>query len=482
VQEKCALAFYNVAKLVQPATKKNEKLIMMMQWDKLLCAQRLGGRAAKSEAGRSPFHSDYDKIIFSGAFRRLARKTQVHPMASNDHVHNRMTHSLEVACVGRTLGMRVGQALKVQGVLPEGMYATDVGDIVQASCLAHDIGNPPFGHTGEEAIRNWFRQEGNVFLERLGIDNSDDATLFEGNAQGLRVLTTNEYYQHHEGMRLTYATLAASIKYPWTSSPTREGLRPKRDKYGVFQSELAYFHEIAKNTGLLSKDEDWYCRHPLVYLMEAADDFCYALIDLEDGLEMGLLQWDEVYALLRPVLDPGKEKDDLEYLLRSVNLGRRPALLRGKIIEAFIDAGTQAFIAHQAEFLAGKVQGDLISLCDERVRHAVSSAKALAKDKIFNHSRRVELEIGAYSVISTLLKTLCGAVVSMVDNPEQMTYRDNRVLALMGESHFHPDVFARRGNYRYLALMGVIDYVSGMTDNYATNLAMQFNGMGKVVY
>lgn len=455
---------------------------MSMRWSQLLCADRLGGRAAKHEEGRSPFHSDHDKIVFSGAFRRLARKTQVHPLASNDHVHNRMTHSLEVACVGRTLGIRVGQALKDAGDLPGAILPSDIGDIVQASCLAHDIGNPPFGHTGEDAIRNWFQKEGASFLAKLTPAERDDIRLFEGNAQGLRVLTTSEYHQFHDGMRLTYATLASAMKYPWTASPTVAGARPKTNKYGVFQSELHYFHEIAEKTGLLSRGSDWYCRHPLVYLMEAADDFCYGIIDLEDGLEMGILPWREIYQLLQPILADTQQLDELERLLGKVNDGRKPALVRGKVIDAFISAGTEAFIKHQGAFLRGEVEGDLISLCEPRVRDAVQAAKDLAKQRIFNHSRRVELEIGAYAVIGTLLNTICSAVYASLGDAEHMTYKDDRVMALIGENNFHPSVLSRSDNYYYLALMSVIDYVSGMTDNYATNLAKQFNGLGYSQY
>lgn len=455
---------------------------MPMNWNQLLCAERLGHRSVKDEEGRSPFHSDHDKIIFSGAFRRLARKTQVHPLATNDHIHNRMTHSLEVACVGRTLGIRVGQALKDKGDLPEAILPTDIGDIVQATCLAHDIGNPPFGHTGEEAIRNWFQKEGAEFLQGLTPEQQCDIRVFEGNAQGLRVLTTSEYHQFHDGMRLTYATLASSIKYPWCSAPTVNNQRPKNNKYGVFQSELNYFHEIAEVTGLIPRGPDWYCRHPLVYLMEAADDFCYGIIDLEDGLEMGILNWSEIYEILRPVIADSPQLADLERTLKKVNDGRKPALLRGKVIDAFITAGTQAFIKNQSAFLNGEVEGDLISLCDVKVMNAVQAAKDLAKKKIFNHAKRIELEIGAYATIGTLLSAHCSAVDAFLRDPATMTYKDNRVMSLIGDNNFHPAVFEKSENYRYLALMAIIDYISGMTDNYATNLAKQFNGMGEVRY
>ena len=296
------------------------------------------------------------------------------------------------------------------------------------------------------------------------------------------MLTTSEYHQFHDGMRLTYATLASCIKYPWTSSPTVLGQRPKDSKYGIFQTEVAHVHEIAQKTGLIELGRDWYCRHPLVYLMEAADDFCYGIIDLEDGLEMGILNWNEIYELLHPVIADSAQLPELERLLKKVNDGRKPALVRGKVIDAFINAGTAAFIQHQDAFLRGEVQGDLISLCDPKVKNAVQAAKDLAKRKIFNHSRRVELEIGAYAVIGTLLSTICAAVYASLGDASQMTYKDNRVMALIGENNFHPDVSKRGENYKYLALMAVIDYISGMTDNYATNLAKQFNGMGHSQY
>jgi dGTPase len=243
-----------------------------------------------------------------------------------------------------------------------------------------------------------------------------------------------------------------------------------------------YLHEIAAKTGLIEKGINWYCRHPLVYLMEAADDFCYGIIDLEDGLEMGILQWQEIYELLLPVIADTPQFEDLERSLKKVNDGRKPALVRGKIIDAFIQAGTQAFIAHQEAFLCGDVEGDLISLCDNRVRTAVQAAKDLAKHKIFNHARRVELEIGAYAVIGTLLSTICTAVYASLGDANHMTYKDNRVMALIGDNNFHPSVNLREGQYHYLALMAVIDFISGMTDNYATNLAKQFNGMGDSRY
>ncbi|WP_454826914.1 deoxyguanosinetriphosphate triphosphohydrolase [Paraburkholderia xenovorans] len=456
---------------------------MTMDWTKLLNAQRLGARPPKTEIGRSPFNSDHDKVIFSGSFRRLARKTQVHPLATNDHVHNRLTHSLEVASVGRTLAIRVGQHLSAKKSLPGGIVPTDLGDIVQTACLAHDIGNPPFGHTGEEAMRHWFTDGiGSKYLEKLTPIEQCDLQNFEGNAQGFRVLTTTEFHPYDGGLRLTYASLASFIKYPWTSVAAANGQRPKKGKYGIYKAENYLFHEVANAVGLLPcQGDDWYCRHPLVHLMEIADDFCYALLDLEDGLEMGILDWDEVFSLLEPVLDASKV-EDLKNDLDKVRVGRRPPLMRGKVISAFVEDAAQAFVKNENAILAGKVN-ELLPLCSAPIIDCVKGAKELAKSKVFSHPRKIELEIGAYNTISTLLEVMCEAANDLVGEQGKGTsYRSSRVLDLIGADTFDPRI-KQSGSHSepyYHAFMRVLDFVSGMTDNYATHLAMQFSGMGSV--
>ena len=268
-------------------------------------------------------------------------------------------------------------------------------------------------------------------------DEANDLKTFEGNAQGLRVVTTSEYHPYDGGMRLTYATLASFIKYPWTSLPAVSGKRPRDNKYGVFRSELELFHEIAESVGLIKLGgDDWYCRHPLVNLMEAADDFCYGLIDLEDGLEMNILDWDTVFDLLKPVI-PENELDQLQEDIKKVGPGRKPPLLRGKIIAAYIESAATAFINNEAAFLDGS-KDDLISLCDSNVVQAVKAAKALAMDKIFTHPRKIELEIGAYNVIATLLDVMCAAVSEWVAHPNKMLFRSKRALDLIGPHTFHP--------------------------------------------
>ncbi len=447
-----------------------------MNWDKLLNDTRLGGRPPKTEPGRSPFHSDHDKVIFSGAFRRLARKTQVHPLATNDHVHNRLTHSLEVACLGRTLGMRVGQELLNRKLIPDTHSASDIGDIVQTACLAHDIGNPPFGHTGEEAIRHWFSNDaGAKLIEHLPFNEATDLRRFEGNAQGFRVLTTSEYHPYEGGMRLTYASLGAFIKYPWLADDALNKQRPMEKKYGVYQSELALFEEVADATGLLRLGEGWRCRHPLAHLMEVSDDFCYAILDLEDGVEMGIIEWDKVFEILLMVLD-ANQIDQIHRDIRGMKVGRRLSLIRGKVISAFVDAGAAAFMRNHNEIMTGKVNG-ILDLCDKNVRDCVSAAKNLARDEIFQHPRKVELEIGAYSTLSTLLNVSCAAALDYVRRGDANDSKTRRVVDLLGLdlSVLNESSGVSR---EYSIIMQVLDYVSGMTDNYAMHLARQFNGMG----
>ncbi|MGL1934115.1 MAG: deoxyguanosinetriphosphate triphosphohydrolase [Fibrobacterales bacterium] len=446
-----------------------------MEWDRLLNSDYMGTHPSKVELGRSPFNADHDKIMFSGAFRRLAKKTQVHPLATNDHIHNRLTHSLEVSCVGRSLGLSVAQKLREKGHLTEDIQVSYIGDIVQSACLAHDIGNPPFGHTGEEAIQQWFLNEGAPFLSGMSEAEAKDLQSFEGNAQGLRVLSTVENHLHNGGLRLTNATLAAFIKYPWTSQYRSDS--QQLHKFGVFHSELSLFHDIAQSVGLIALDDHRYCRHPLVHLMEAADDFCYGIIDLEDGLEMDILEWDDVYAILEAVI-PDENKAKLTSKLAKVDQGRKNHLLRGVVMDTYIKAASDAFIAHEEQYLAGD-DTSLIDLCGNTIKETVHGAKKMAREQIFSHPRKVELEIGAYNSVATLLQVICSSALEWSKSPHTMSYTQKRVIDLIGEKTFHPDITSGESmglSRDYMTLMRVVDFVSGMTDNYATYLAKQFQG------
>lgn len=437
-----------------------------MNWRQLLSPVRFGepqGTLAL-DLGRSPFHKDYDRIVFSSAFRRLDRKTQVHPLSENDHVHSRLTHSLEVGCVGRSLGTRVAEALA--GQLPDDITAADIGALVQAACLAHDIGNPPYGHTGEDAIRHWFRDPENAhFLDGLSESQRNDLQTFEGNAQGFRIVTQVEYHRFQGGMRLTYGTLGAFLKYPWTADYVARG---EQKKFGCYQTELPILREVADTLGLIQTGDNAWCRHPLVYLLEAADDICYGLIDLEDGIEMGLLRYQEVEDLLRPLLADDWQTNSVD-LAQADNDRRRLQMLRGQVMEAMVNAVSQAFVQQQEALLQGRLHGDLIDYCDGPVAEVVSAAKKLARQRIFKDVRKLSVEIGSYSTLGILLDAFLSAVRERVEKGHA-TFRNQRVLELMGKSAPQADWTL------YQAYMRAIDYISGMTDNYAADIARQFSG------
>ncbi len=437
-----------------------------MNWTKLLSRTRhqpgdAAQDAMQDESGRSPFHKDHDKIVFSGAFRRLGRKTQVHPLSRNDHVHTRLTHSLEASCVGRSLGMRVGELLHEQGanVLPSWADSADLGAIVQAACLAHDIGNPPFGHAGEYAIRDWFETaNARGLLAGLSVDEKSDLLNFEGNAQGFRLVTQIEYNQFEGGMRLTSATLGALMKYPWTSRHVAHG------KYGICRTELPILQNIAGRLGLLQVADEKWARHPLAYLTEAADDICYAVIDLEDGNEMDILDYAEVEPILQLLAGGTRPPAADKYADR-----RRLAAWRGKVVERFVTELSNAFVAQQEALLSGTLAGDLIDYCHADIREGVRAAKALAREKIFNNHRKTQIEIGAFSTIAVLLEAYAGAIQELHARGDS-GFRNRKLLGLIANNQ------PRADEPMYLSYMRITDFIAGMTDNFAIELAHQITG------
>lgn len=455
--------------LHQPANGNTE---MVLDWHTLLTRERLGKSAHSSdELGRSPFHKDHDRIIFSGAFRRLGRKTQVHPVSSNDHIHTRLTHSLEVSCVGRSLGMRVGEVLRDD--LPEWCSPADLGMIVQSACLAHDIGNPPFGHSGEDAIRCWFQQAaGRGWLDDMTDAQRADFLNFEGNAQGFRVLTQLEYHQFDGGTRLTYATLGTYLKYPWTSRHA-EALGYKKHKFGCYQNELPLLEQIAHKLSLPKAADQRWGRHPLVYLMEAADDICYGLIDLEDGLEMELLEYAEVEELLLALVG-----DDIPETYRQLGPGdsrrRKLAILRGKAIEHLTNAAAAAFVEQQNNLLRGELPGDLVEHMHGPAKACVVQAKAMARQKIFQDKRKTLHEIGAYTTLEILLNAFCGAALEQ-HRGGTPSFKNQRILDLLGRSAPSPELPL------YQSFLRMIDFIAGMTDSYATEMAGEMTGRSSPV-
>lgn len=459
-----------------------------MQWQPLLSTQRFkvkggvivrGDAVARSDIDtglRNDFHIDHDRLVFSTAFRRLARKTQVHPLAVNDHIHNRLTHSLEVASVGRSLGNRVGLMLQQQGLLPENNHPTDIGAIVQVACLAHDIGNPPFGHTGEDALRTWFCDPAHArFLEPLTEGQRLDVQTYEGNAHGLRMVASLEMYYGEGGMRLTAASMGALVKYPWTAAaePVPEG-KMRKGKFNLYTAERDYYAAVADELGLLKLGEDRWARHPLSYLMEAADDICYAILDLEDAVEIGILSVEEFEAVVHPVLEPEKLRSPQGDDRRNVDVIRRYcAALRGMVIGKCVEEFAITFMRHHNGILEGGLptpSRDLVDLVSGDISSLLKGAKDLASERVYRHRSKVVKEVAAYPCLQLLLDALIPDAWAFC-NGTPLNTRQKTQLALLER----PLV---EGEGHYSAYMKVLDYVGGMTDNYAATLASEISGVG----
>ena len=439
---------------------------MRMSWERLLNPARLGSRKAHDETARSPFHKDYDRIVFSGAFRQLNRKTQVHPLSLHDTVHTRLTHSLEVSCVGRSMGMLAAE--KIRDDLPAWVSPADMGAIIQAACLAHDIGNPPFGHAGEYAIRDWFLHPAqSPLIAWLPPAQAADLCQFEGNAQGLRILTQLEYHPGQGGMRLTYATLGAYLKYPWLSQPLTGGVAShKRAKFGCYHTEKQILATIAGQLGLIPQGEYRWCRHPLAYLMEAADDICYTLIDLEDGITLGMLRYEEVEPLFLQLLDDLPSPPELR---QPGSQPQKIAALRGKAIEKLVNAVTDAFATHQDLLLEGRLEGSLLDYCSPALADGINTAKQLARERIFNHPQKAQLELAAYASLHSLLDSF-SELVSSAFRRQPLSFKQQRLQQLLsGHSLEHDDL--------YLGLMHMLDFISSLSDHHALTLSQSLQGM-----
>lgn len=465
----------------------------IMDIKKLFSIKRLKYKDSKTEVTesnlakpyRSDFHIDYDRIIFSRPFRRLSKKTQVHPLAQNDHVHNRLTHSLETASVGRSLGLIAGKYLNEKYNDFE-INPTDIATMVQAACLAHDIGNPPFGHAGEAVIREWFkdnRDEPYVRLYKDGQENSNndvpekfrlskeqtqDLLSLDGNAQSFRIVTQLENNFFKGGMGLTFATLGTMVKYPWDSSSENN----KKDKFGYFQSEKQRIDEIFNELGLVHNGN--LIRHPFSYLMEAADDICYGLLDIQDAVELKIVHLEEVEDIFKGLC--GSDHFNNTCCNKNFNQDQKVGKLCAKAINSLTVHAGEVFNNKFERFRdpADKIK-DLISVFDdENLKDNIQKAKKFSQEKVFDEKRKVELELGAHNIIGELLKNLIKAAYSFhhVRSKDKLSFRDKRSLDLMREN------MPKEGDSLYEKYQRVVDFVVGMTDNYATDLAKALHGMG----
>lgn len=432
-----------------------------MNWNHLLSAQRSGQKQApNTEPSRSAFEQDYDRIIFSHPFRKLQDKTQVHPLPEHDFVHTRLTHSLEVSSVGRSLGKRVGEVvLQRHPELSNHYSITDFGAIVAAASLAHDLGNPPFGHAGEDAISDFFRESeiGQSLKNKMTEAEWTDLIKFEGNAQGFRILNKNQY-----GLKLTYATLGAFTKYPCPALfPQRDKSKRSQKKFGFFQSEKKIFNEVASALGLHKVAEDAYERHPLTYLVEAADDICYSIIDLEDGCSLGLISYEEAKALFENVITKNKSK--LGKLGQLNSKAEKIGFLRALAIGDLMDECSTLFLDSEKEILNGTFNQALADLCPSK--QALKEIIHISVEKIYRSRNVVEIEASGHQVLPGLMEEFLTAGINLYENKKSRKY-ENLVLLLPEDIHLN----IKQAADHYLAARYVVDFVSGLTDRYAISL------------
>jgi dGTPase len=442
-----------------------------MNWEELLSLKRFGDtekreRIAQDET-RLGFDVDFDRIIFSSAFRSLQDKTQVIPLSETDFVHTRLTHSLEVSVVGRTLGRRVGKVLleRHPNLATLGYTFNDFGAIVAAASVTHDIGNPPFGHSGEKAIGEYFKTgNGAKYKAQLSNKEYQDVIDFEGNANGFKILTESREGVFG-GLRLSYATLGAFLKYPKESLPKKPTPHIVDKKYGFFQSEKAAFLDVVQDLGMLQKSTDAvsYYRHPLAYLVEAADDICYTIIDFEDGINLGLIE--EEFAL-EYMIKLVKDTIDIKKYHSLQHKTDRISYLRALAIGVLINETVAIFLANEEAILNGTFDKSLLEKCKYEAQ--INDILKISVSKIYQSTEVVEKEVAGYRIIADLLDVFVTALNNTFDgNPSNF---DKLVLNLL------PEEYKIENANLYDRIMQVCSYVSGISDSYAIRIHKKLTG------
>lgn len=438
----------------------------MMQWDKLISTKRFGleDYHDSRRQDRTEFQRDYDRLIFSAPFRRMQNKTQVFPLPGNIFVHNRLTHSLEVSCVGRSLGNRVVTLLQEKHgpLLDSSLF--QIGDIVSAACLAHDMGNPPFGHSGETAISSYFSEgKGKEMKERYQLTDSqwNDIIHFEGNANAFRLLTHQFNGRRKGGFVLTYSTIASIVKYPYKSDYINE----RKKKFGFFQSDKEDFVKIADDLGIIRLDDYKYARHPLVYLVEAADDICYEIMDIEDAHKMKLIGSDECKTLLLNYFSEDEQQKKHQHLSHILDENEQVAYLRSIVIGKLVEECAQAFADNEEAIMAGTFESTLIDSTSPSVRQAYRNCQDISQKKIYHSKDVVDVEIAGYNIIYTLIEKSINAAFSPNEAYSKLLVA--RIPSQYEINHSDP----------YEKIIAVLDYISGMTDIYALDLYQKLTGM-----
>ena len=439
-----------------------------MDWKTLMCSRRIRSvqRTGSQSDRRSEFEKDYQRIISSASFRRLQDKTQVFPLPGSVFVHNRLTHSLEVSCVGRSLGNNVSRGILQQHPELAGSNITEIGNIVSAACLAHDMGNPPFGHSGEKAISAYFTEGKGQILESEFASNPGqwtDIINFEGNANAFRLLAHQFIGRRKGGFAMTYSTLASIVKYPYASI-----LANGKHKFGFFDSEASIFAQIADELGIIRKSAPGeplsYVRYPLVFLVEAADDICYLLMDLEDAHKLKLLSTEQTIDLMMAFLGPQQQEHARSIIGMVSDVNEQVSYLRSKLIGLLVEECTKVFLENEQSILDGQFEGSLIKHISQTPREAYRRCAELSREKIYRSHDVLEVELAGFRIISTLLDLMVEAVL----NPDR---EYSKLLINRVSSQYDikaPDIYNK--------LLAVLDYISGMTDVYALDIYRKING------
>ncbi len=460
--------------------------IYVMKWSSLYTTQRTGDKrqkGAQNDLARNSFQRDYDRIIFSSAFRRLQNKTQVFPLPGVIFVHNRLTHSLEVASVGRSLGKSVGEAIaqKYASEAPHftEFYKHELASVVASACLAHDIGNPPFGHSGEDAIRAFFNgiegETREIIHDSLSENQRKDLEFFEGNSNALRILTHSYNEPEPGGYKLTYTTLASLVKYPCVSV---EGFNKKTGlittkKSGFFDSEIDTWEHIADSLQIPRKGgfNHAYARHPFVYLTEAADDICYRVIDLEDAHRLHLISLDTFSVMFLPFFEHEEDYNSLDYLKKKLasihDDNQKVQYIRARWIGLMIEKMSTLFMEHEAALLNGALESDLLSCLPPADAELINRINKFSIANVYNYKAVVEIEIAGYNVIGGLLKEFVHAVL----HPHLA--KSAKIIKLVSAQ------FPVTGDRKkvYQDIQSLVDFIAGMTDLYAIDLYRKITGI-----
>ena len=440
---------------------------MSMNWEQLLSIKRFGLENYENgnQEKRTEYQRDYDRLIFSSPFRRLQNKTQVFPLPGSVFVHNRLTHSLEVSSVGRSIGENVGRELRKKYPQADAHFE-EIGSIVSAACLAHDLGNPPFGHSGEEAISTYFSEGKGRSLQPLIEDENgrwNDFIYFEGNANSIRLLMHQFKGRRKGGFAMTYSTIASIVKYPYSSE-----LSGGKNKFGFFASEEEDYKCIATELGIIkvSNQPLKYVRHPLVYLVEAADDICYQVMDIEDAHKLNIVGTHEAKELFLSFFNEEKRERRQKTLSYVTDINEQIAYLRASVIGLLVDACSVIFMENESNILSGSFNSSLIKMLPDQLKNAYNSCSQFATENIYRSKDVLDVELAGYRIIGFLLESF----IKAVNNP-QHSY-SKLLLDRIPEQY---DIYSKT---LYGRVQSIIDYISGMTDVYALDLYHKLTGIG----